>query len=130
MAESIAIFASINFATIGLSHILQPEAWHQFFRQLHSIGKPGAFANGFITLIMGTLIVAFHNIWTGVPVILTLIGWGYILKSTIIFVHPEWNLRSMKSVEAAHPMKIKLAGIALLSVALTMVICVAFGQYS
>ena len=129
MAESIAIFASINFAIIGLSHILQSQAWHDFFEQLHLIGKPGAFANGFLTLLMGSLIVSFHNVWNGVPVILTLLGWCYILKSLLIFVHPEWNLRSMKSVETASPIKVRLAGLGLLGIAATMVICVATGQY-
>ena len=130
MAESIAIFASINLAIMGLSHIVQSKAWHEFFRQLHSIGKPGAFANGFITLLMGSLIVSFHNVWNGVPIVLTLIGWGYIIKSAIIFLHPEWNLRSMKSAETESPTKIRVVGIVLLGIALTMVMCVVSGQYS
>jgi uncharacterized protein YjeT (DUF2065 family) len=129
MAEPIAIFVSINFTIIGLSHIVQTEAWREFFRQLHSIGKAGAFANGFFTLLMGSLIVSFHNVWNGVPAILTLIGWCYILKSTIIFLNPEWNLRSMKSVETASPAKARLAGLGLLGIALTLVVCVAAGQY-
>lgn len=129
MAESMAIFASINFTIMGLSHILQPEAWRSFFQQLHSIGKAGAFANGFITLVMGSLIVSFHNIWNGVPIILTLLGWCYILKSVVIFLYPEWNLRSMKSVDTASPAKVRLAGIALLGISLTMMVCIASGQY-
>jgi uncharacterized protein YjeT (DUF2065 family) len=129
MAESIAIFVSINFTIIGLSHIVQSEAWREFFQQLHSIGKAGAFANGCITLLMGSLIVSFHNVWNGVPTILTLIGWCYILKSTIIFLNPEWNLRSIKSVDTASPAKARLAGFGLLGIAVTMVVCVASGQY-
>lgn len=129
MAESIAIFAAINFTIIGLSHILQTEAWHEFFQQLHSIGKAGAFANGFITLVMGSLIVAFHNIWNGVPVILTVVGWCYIIKSALIFLNPEWNLRSMKSVETGSPAKARLAGVGLLGIAVTTMVCVTTGQY-
>ena len=130
MAESIAIFASINFAIIGLSHIVQSEAWREFFQQLHSLGKTGAFANGFFTLLMGSLIVSLHNVWNGVPVILTLVGWGYIIKSAIVFLNPEWNLRSMKSVETAAPTKARVAGIGLLGIAVTMAMCVVLGQYS
>ena len=130
MAESIAIFTSINFAIIGLSHIVQSEAWREFIRQLHSLGKTGAFANGFLTLLMGSLIVSLHNVWVGVPTILTLKGWGYIIKSTMIFLNPEWNLRSMKSAEKSPHIKARVAGIGLLGIALTMVLCVVFGQYS
>ena len=129
MAESIAIFASINFAIIGLSHVFQAETWRNFFKQLHSIGKPGAFANGFITLIIGSLIVSFHNVWSGVPVVLTILGWCYVLKSTVIFIHPEWSLRSMKRAETAVTMEARLAGLGLLGVAVTMIMCVVLGQY-
>lgn len=130
MAESIAIFASINFTVIGLSHVCQIRAWREFFRQLHSMGRAGAFANAFITLLMGTMIVSFHNIWTGIPVLLTLIGWGYILKATVVFLNPDWGLRSMESVETASPIKFRIAGIALLFVALTIALSIAFEQYS
>lgn len=130
MAESIAVFVSINFTIIGLSHICQVQGWRDFFQQLHSMGRPGAFANGMITLLMGSLIVSFHNVWTGVPVILTLIGWGYILKSTAIFLYPEWNLRSMQSVETSSPTKLRIAGVVLLGIAVTIFLCVVFGQYS
>jgi uncharacterized protein YjeT (DUF2065 family) len=130
MAESIAIFASINFVVIGLSHICQWQAWCDFFQKLHSMGNSGAFANGMITLLMGSLIVSFHHVWTGVPVILTLIGWGYILKATAIFVYPQWNLRSMKSVKNSPKLKFRIAGTAMLGVALTILLSVVFGQYS
>lgn len=130
MAESIAIFAAINFAVIGLSHVFQVQAWRDFFRHLHSLGHAGAFANGMIALLMGSLIVSFHNIWTGVPVILTLIGWGYIAKATVIFLNPEWGLRSIGSVEKSSPIKFRVAGLGLLAVALTIVLCIAFNKYA
>ena len=130
MAESIAMFASINFTIVGLSHICQVQAWREFFQKLHSMGHAGAFANGMITLLMGSWIVSFHNIWTGVPVILTLIGWGYILKSAAIFVYPQWNLRSMGNVEHSPKLKFRIAGMALLGVGVTIALSIAFGQYS
>lgn len=129
MAESIAMFASINFTVIGLSHIFQVRGWRDFFQQLHSMGRAGAFANGMITLLMGSLIVSFHNIWTGVPILLTLIGWCYILKSAIVLLNPDWGLRSMQGFENASPLKCRLAGAVLLAVALTIAWCVGFDQY-
>lgn len=129
MAESLAMFASINFAVIGLSHVFQAQAWRDFFQQLHSMGRAGAFANGMITLLMGALIVSFHNVWTGVPVILTLVGWGYILKSAIVFLNPDWGLRSMEGFENASPLKCRLAGAALIAIAIAVALCVKFDQY-
>ncbi len=130
MAESIAIFALINFTVVGISHICQGQAWRDFFQKLHAMGHAGAFANGMIALLMGSLIVSFHNVWTGVPVMLTLIGWGYILKATAIFVYPQWNLRSMKSVENNPKLKFRVAGMVMLGVALAIALSIAFGHYS
>ena len=129
MEKSIAIFAIINFTIMGLSHVVQHQAWREFFRLLHSKGRPGAFANGFLTLTCGSLIVAFHNVWSGPPVILTLIGWAYLIKSTVIFVNPAWGLRSMASVQDAPRKKFLVAGIVLLVVALMLTISIVAGYY-
>ena len=129
MEESIAIFAAINFAVVGLSHIFQVQAWRDFFQQLHSLGRPGALANGMITLLMGSLIVSFHNVWTGAPVLLTLIGWVYILKSAILLLRPDWGLRSMTSIETASTLKCQLVGAGLIALALTVAMSIGFDQY-
>ena len=130
MAESIAVFASINFTIIGLSHVFQVQGWRDFFQQLHSMGRAGAFVNGMITLLMGSLIVSFHNVWAGVPIILTVIGWGYILKATVVFLNPDWALRSMEGGENASPLKLRIAGVGLIAVALAIGLCIGFDQYS
>ena len=43
----------------------------------------------------GTLIVAFHNVWSGYPTAVTLLGWSMVLKAIVTFVLPEVGLRSM-----------------------------------
>ena len=130
MEKSIAVMAIINFVIMGLSHIFQHQAWKEFFLLLASKGRAGAFANGFLTLVMGSLIVSFHNVWTGLPIVLTLLGWAYVLKSTIIFLHPEWNVRSMEGVERAPALKFRVAGTCLLAIAAALVVSIARGYYS
>ena len=89
MEQAIQTFAAINFLVIGLSHVVQHRAWAEFFILLHRQGRPGAFANGFLSLLMGTLIVAFHNVWSGIPVVLTVLGWSFVLKAAVVFVVPD-----------------------------------------
>ena len=129
MEKSVAIFATINFLIIGLSHLIQHNGWREFFRVLHANGRAGAFANGFLTLFTGSVIVAFHNVWSGVPVLLTLIGWAYLAKSLAIFLLPEWGVRSMATVQHASVMKFRVAGVGLLALAVTCGTCVAAGMY-
>ena len=118
MEQAIAIFVIVNFLIMGSSHLIQPKTWAEFFGLLQSQGNAGVFANGFITLIMGSLIVAFHNVWTGIPIVLTLIGWAYVAKSILIFVRPEMGLRSLAKAETMPLMKFRLTGIGLIAIAL------------
>ena len=129
MEKCVAVFAAINFTIIGLSHIWQQDAWREFFQALHTMGRPGAFANGLLTLFTGSIIVSFHNVWSGPAMTLTLIGWAYILKSTVIFLHPDWNLRSMASVQNTPRWKLHLAGSLLLALAAVLLLCVIGGVY-
>lgn len=96
MERAVQVFAIINFAVIGLSHIVRPKAWVDFFAWLRERGEAGVFANAFLSLIFGSIIVAFHNVWTGLPVVLTVVGWMQVLKALIYFVFPAWGLRKMK----------------------------------
>ncbi|HEX4954318.1 MAG TPA: hypothetical protein VF017_13080 [Thermoanaerobaculia bacterium] len=104
MEIAVEVFALVNLSIIGLSHVLAPRAWAGFFRLLHQQGEPGVFAVGFMSLWFGSIIVAFHNVWSGLPMILTLIGWGQVLKALIYFTFPAFGLRQIARVppERAH----------------------------
>src|SRR6187551_3715938 len=93
MEREIQIFAAVNFFVIGLSHIFQRSVWVEYFAKLHSLGRLGPIAEGFLYLNFGALIVSFHNVWTFPEVVLTLIGWTQILKALYRFLAPSAVLR-------------------------------------
>jgi hypothetical protein len=96
--QAIEIFAAVQFLVIGLSHILQPRVWVEFFTRLRGMGHAGVFVNGFLSLIFGSVIVAFHNVWTGLPMVLTIIGWAQVTKALVSFVVPQWGMRGLQRV--------------------------------
>ena len=110
MGRSVEILAIILFGVIGLSHILQPKAWAEFFILLRGKGKAGAFIDGFLNLPLGAIIVGFHNIWSGIPVVFTLLGWGLLIKGLIRFCAPKQGLRMMARVSAERSWEFQLAG--------------------
>ncbi len=114
MEQAIQTFAAINFLVIGLSHVVAHRAWAEFFILLHRQGRPGAFANGFLSLLMGTLIVAFHNVWSGIPVVLTVLGWSFVLKAAVVFVVPDWGLRSIGRVRRDNSRMFMIPGVILI----------------
>jgi hypothetical protein len=56
MGGSVEILAIILFGVVGLSHILQPKAWTEFFVLLRGKGEAGAFMDGFLNLPLGAII--------------------------------------------------------------------------
>jgi hypothetical protein len=108
--KAIQFFAAVNFLVIGLSHIFQRSAWVEFFAKLHSLGKLGPFAEGFLYLNFGALIVSCHNVWTFPAIILTLIGWTQVLKGLLRFVAPAAVLRIYERMRPERAWQIQAAG--------------------
>lgn len=115
--RAIQVFAVVNFVVIGLSHVVQPRAWVDFFTLLRSQGYPGVFANGMLSLLVGSIIVAFHNVWSGLPMILTLIGWGQVVKGLIALVAPAVSMKGFRRVSQQRAYEFQIAGGILLVIA-------------
>ena len=111
LAHAAEIIAAIMFLIMGASHMLQPKAWVDFFVLLRNLGTPGVFANSFLSLFFGLIIVAFHNIWTWPAVILTAIGWAQVLKALIGFVGPSLAMRGLAMVGPENEWRFVAAGV-------------------
>ena len=111
MELAVTKLALICFFIIGVSHILQPRVWAQFFMDMHSKGEVGSFHNALLHFPMGVLIVSFHNVWSGLPVVLTLIGWGLVLKSFIYFTFPRYGMKVMGRVTVERSWGFIVAGL-------------------
>jgi hypothetical protein len=110
MERSVEVLAVILFGVIGLSHVLQPEAWADFFILLRGKGEPGAFVDGILNLPLGAFIVAFHHAWSGIPAVLTLVGWGLLFKGLIRFCAPKQALKMMGRVSRERGWEFQVAG--------------------
>jgi hypothetical protein len=98
MEVAVEKLAVICFFLFGISHIVQPRAWAEFFIRLREKGTAGSFINGWIHFPLGALIVAFHNVWHGIPAILTVMGYAWVIKGFIYFVLPRHGLKMMQRV--------------------------------
>jgi hypothetical protein len=109
--QAIEIFAGVNFLIIGLSHVTQPRVWVDFFTWLRTKGHAGVFVNGFLSLSFGSIIVAFHNVWSGLPMILTIMGWGQVVKALLAFVVPQLGLRTLQRVSVERAWEFRVPGL-------------------
>ena len=117
MERSVEVVAIILFGVFGLSHVLQPKAWAEFFILLRGKGEAGAFVDGFLNLPMAAIIIGFHNVWSGIPMVLTLVGWGLLIKSLIRFCLPKQALKIMARVSVERSWEFQVAGAALMVLA-------------
>ena len=111
MELAVMKLAIICFFVIGVSHILQPRVWAQFFINMHGKGAVGSFLNALLHLPMGVLIVSSHNVWSGLPIVLTLIGWGLVLKSSIYFIFPSHGVKMLARVSLERSWEFIVAGV-------------------
>ena len=100
---------------IGLSHIVQPRAWAELFIQWREKGKPGVFYTALLHFTFGAIIVAFHNVWRGIPIIVTLLGWGWTVKGFLYLVYPAHGMRMLKRVSVDRAWEFALAGAVLVA---------------
>src|SRR5512138_775763 len=110
MERSVEVLVVILFGVLGLSHILQPRAWAEFFILLRSKGEAGAFADGLLNLPLGGVIIAFHNTWAGIPAVLTLVGWCLLIKGLIRFCAPKQALTMIGRVSVERAWEFQVAG--------------------
>jgi hypothetical protein len=116
MDRAVEWFVAITGFIIGLSHVIRPNDWADFFRRLHSWGRAGAFVNGALSLAAGAIIAVGHASWDWPGTPLTAFGWLLIAKAALCFLAPDAAKRSMAR-GVASPRSFVIAGVMLLAVA-------------
>jgi hypothetical protein len=116
----VARFFSVTLLVVGLSHLVQPRLWRDFFIILKKTGVAGIII-AMYTFPQGLLIILCHNIWAwDVPVIITISGWGMTIKSLLYAFVPRMAERAIPEEESAYK-KYALGGALMIPVSLLLV---------
>jgi hypothetical protein len=115
--RAVEIFAVLHLGLMGLSHVFRHRAWAEFFIALRARGRAGVFVHGFIALSCGAVIVALHRVWSGRPMVLSIVGVLYLVKAFQCFVLPGVSLRSLQRVSLERSPMFIAAGVMFLFVA-------------
>ena len=67
---------------------------------------------------MGSIVIAFHNVWSGVSSALTLYGWALVVKGGLFLVLPSLGLKSLEKGIAMDTKKWRVPRVFLLAIGL------------
>ncbi|MFG0257638.1 MAG: hypothetical protein ACF8GE_07030 [Phycisphaerales bacterium JB043] len=113
--STIQFIAAVSFLLVGLSHLLRPREWASLFIRLRALEEPGVFLIVLMTFPIVSLIIGFHNVWSGLPTVLTIVGWIMCLKCAIYSVFPGIGLRALQKITTENVMKLRVVGVALIA---------------
>lgn len=113
MEPAIERLAALAFLVTGLSHLLAPRAWVSFFALVAAQGEAAGIWNGLLHLPLGLVIAAFHPVWEGPGVVVTLIGWALVAKAAGQMCWPGLARRSLAMAAGVRGvMRCRVAGAA------------------
>ena len=119
-AELIAKVFSVGALIVGLSHLVHPRLWAEFFAEA-AANRHVAFRIAIFTLPAGLLIVFAHPVWVlGPPVLITLAGWIMTLKSVAYLLFPRAGDRLVADSGAA-PRRFAAAGLLMSAIGVLLV---------
>ncbi|MCK5565146.1 MAG: hypothetical protein KAJ07_07855 [Planctomycetes bacterium] len=88
----------VLYAVIGVGMFLNQEFYKKLF--LDFVESPAMmYIGGIMALIVGYLLVTFHNVWVmNWTVIITVFGWMALIKGMTILIRPNWMVDLTKAI--------------------------------
>ncbi|MDP1860240.1 MAG: hypothetical protein Q8K82_16300 [Gemmatimonadaceae bacterium] len=85
------------------------------FLRFRERGEVGSIYTGLLHFPIGALFVAFHNVWQGLPTIVTILGWGWFIKGLVYLCYPKHGMRMLDRVSLEKSREFVIAGIVLVA---------------
>jgi hypothetical protein len=90
MELAVERIAALFYLIMGVSLLFRPFIWVNYIDELRK-ENPAANAYALVHLLLGLIIVVFHNTWSmEASVIITIVGWGVILKMVTFLLFPRF----------------------------------------
>ena len=96
-AQIFQIF-SLMYLAVGIGIVINPKFYKKIFEDF--IERPSIlYIGGLGALVIGYMVVAFHNTWTrDLSVIITILGWVALVKGILIFLCPKLMIALTRAI--------------------------------
>jgi len=89
---------SVVYITIGIGIFINPGFYKKMFENFIE-NAAVMYLGGVMALVVGYLILAFHNTWImDWPVIITIVGWLALIKGVLILIKPKIIITLSKAI--------------------------------
>ena len=103
IANTLAVLMGSTLVIVGIT-VFNKSYFNAVMTDLANT-KGLLWVTGLITFVMGTVIVALHNVWSvDWRVIVTLLGWLTVIKGAVIVLFPSSMLLVYRRFLSNHPL--------------------------
>ena len=89
----------IVYLAVGIGMLINPDFYKKLMSEF-SENPPSMYLSGLAALVIGYLLVRFHNIWpSDWPVIITIFGWVALIKGLFLLLLPRVSIKISKFFE-------------------------------
>lgn len=118
---NIAFIFGFTALVVGFSFIVRWQVWSQYISQLRTLGQPAALIVGYVHLLIGSFIVAFHWQWSELPLLLTLIGVKAITEGVVYTMFPKVMVSALAFFQRL-PQKLMFRIFGLITISISLII--------
>jgi uncharacterized protein YjeT (DUF2065 family) len=83
----------IAYLAVGIGILVNPDFYRKLITDFME-NPPAVYLGGLVALVIGYLLVTFHNIWVrDWSVLITIIGWIALIKGLFLLVLPKVSVK-------------------------------------
>ncbi len=120
MEQSVEIMAGITFLVFGLSYLFHAQDWIEWLESVRTGGRQSSLLMGAMHMLLGSFVVAFHWVWSGWAMILTIIGLWAIAEGAVYLLFPDCLARFMGWMAPYYKLVLRGFGIAIVLLAVAL----------
>ncbi|MDB2414216.1 hypothetical protein N9W34_00415 [Rickettsiales bacterium] len=118
MEQAVLLMAGISMLVFGLSYFFRAKEWDAWLLHTEKRGNRASLVFGSVNLLLGSFIVAFHPVWEGIPLILTIMGILAVCKGFSYLLFPQWLPTKLKYVNTSEKPLLQASGIVFIIISL------------
>lgn len=118
LSNYLAEIWGISIVAISLAMLVNPKYLKKLFAEVEN--ETTMFLGGIISLVIGVAMVLAYNVWAlNWQVIITILGWGSLVKGLSVLFFPELIKSYVKKIENTQFLPVALIIVVFIGLALT-----------